>query len=94
MEDKNKFQRRKVPTIGAKQSEVQQSIQQLVEFLEPILGQLSAQIEDLQLDMAVVKRMVNATVVDILAKRVENKLGLKYKLSQQESDSPPEKEKK
>ena len=52
----DKFTKKRVPTIGGK-SEIQQSMQELAQFLDPILGQLSAQIEDLQFSVAVLKEV-------------------------------------
>lgn len=83
-----------LPTIGEKQIPVGEIVSQIATQLKPTMDIILTNVDGLERRVNVMEEMVNATVVDILAKRVENKLGLKYKLKQHEPDCDEEKEKK
>lgn len=64
-----------LPMIGKpKKTEIQEAIQQLVQYLDPIIGGMGQQIEAMDRRLGVLEEMVSATIVDILAKKVEAKL--------------------
>lgn len=69
-----------LPMIGKpKKTEIQEAIQQLVQYLDPIISALGNQVEAMDRRLSVVEEMVSDTIVEILAQRVEKKLRLDKK---------------
>jgi len=70
---------KKVPIIGQEFTDkdrriIDTAVQAIVEKVEPLLNGLGQMVEDCGRRVTVIEEMVNATLVDILAKRVEERL--------------------